>query len=898
MQTLTNSTCSWFFNWCGTTTLYLNFEKNWNGKVEQFNKAYEAADELEREALDNLLSSVENLGTNKKYDEAETGLNLWPKLLPAMSTFYQRRRTFVERDKSKLSKESEQAYDEDLGKIPLELTKSSYEQGLKSLNVLIDKHRQETSIKEARDRVRNILVQLEDRVTKLPEDLAKPLQEKLKPEREIVEKSEAKVSDLNQAGKRLSSIDSEVFKAETERDARPERTKDAQELLSKIVQYQPKETWGGDEAKSLVEKLDRIKKLLEKLPPSVKDLFDAQRVYDNVPSSYDRALRVATLSECRQRSQKLIETIQERLPKGRSAVMDPIGEQLKEVAKVVKNHKTNLKNLQSAETTLQQLDTSSHAEVLAKDPIDKLVEKVNACKTPKGVSPEQSKTFGELRSKTLKTLETATAEDGKKAVEELEKKRSELEEATKKLAEELAKDLGGEEEMEKLYENFSLPELKKLSDDAGGAAKLKGMLDAVTPEKFSETAEQLGGTKALAEIVETGFGGDAKKLTELTKEFGGDLTPVATLLDKGGLKASPKVVANLIKEGFGGDIKQLKTFTEAFQKEEDLAKLAKVVKSGGLDGSGTKDNKDASDTLGKLLKDGLEGDPKNLLALAEAFNDKPEKLKTMVVAFNDEPTPPPAKAGERLGKAYSRLKQVKPPPDTMGELVKFHDEVATFADKATKYSAVELSDPGMYLSKGDLLRQAITFGKKPKDSLKRPTLPSGFTASMDHFCRHSREFCSFSEGDSDLFMNATADVSGSSVTASIEDIANGNVTNTNSKLRKAAKGRAKDTTLWNEGVTDKQIATYCEDSFKKVATVDTDGNVTGFAATAGITLIESKPDFKSFELEVDTKTKLVVRIGIDTVNKKVTQFFPISADPPLSTLVWGDMMAIKKAMQF
>ncbi len=250
----------------------------------------------------------------------------------------------------------------------------------------------------------------------------------------------------------------------------------------------------------------------------------------------------------------------------------------------------------------------------------------------------------------------------------------------------LKDDLGGDATTGKLLESYSADEIKQLAQDLGGADKLGKIVTAVKPEALKLFCDNLGGAACLSSIVETGFSGDASKLVALKAAFSDDLTPIKTLLNNSGLDSKPKVLGSLLKEGCRGDPARFKVFSNTFSDTDDLAKLAKSINAGGLDGDGAGGGKDASDTLGRVLNQGLGGDPAKLKTMISSFDSEPAKLKTMLTAFNDKPEPLPAKAGERIGKVYAQLAKHGEPPPYAQEIKGFVDEIAAFADKSPKYA--------------------------------------------------------------------------------------------------------------------------------------------------------------------------------------------------------------------
>jgi hypothetical protein len=280
-------------------------------------------------------------------------------------------------------------------------------------------------------------------------------------------------------------------------------------------------------------------------------------------------------------------------------------------------------------------------------------------------------------------------------------------------------------------------------------------------------------------------------------------------------------------------------------------------------------------------------EPLRLKKLHEVFSTNNgadmAKLKTMVETFNGDKkpiftTPPPNvdvrkdPPGPVPGERFFNLLNSRNMKGDIKKLKIMHDRL----DAQSKLVGSEgiyppTTVPKKVMSHEDLMRNASTIKKVPVTGAAPALLGKGNCvnikgAKMAHFCRHTREHTQF-----DL---------------ATRTLVTGNLNSPDENTRNLGKRKAKKTTLWPEGITDKQIAQYVDLALTALGTS---------VPTVG-TLADGK--FSQFDNQAIASTPVfIITIGFERKGSgiEITQFFP-TGGPGLETIEFYDAHAIKEGI--
>ena len=458
----------------------------------------------------------------------------------------------------------------------------------------------------------------------------------------------------------------------------------------------------------------------------------------------------------------------------------------------------------------------------------------------------------------------------------------------------------------------------KRKDFAAAVADLKTFCaefkDAEDQKKLNGLLQK-GGVGAhpqvFGNILKIGCAGDsddsmqyrAGQMKKLAAAFASpqDQAQLKGMIDKGGFGEAkcPEVLAHVLKAGCDGDAGKLKNLGKAFESEEDLAKLKDLITRGGLGGGAS----DRQDTLGKILGQGLryedtpdKDEPGRLKELHKAFAGNGgadlAKLKTIVDSFNGDPgqvftSPPPAVKRREEPVPGERFASLLSKSNMNGNIAKLKSMYDQFeAQAAQRGGKVGIEPPKAVPRNGmnieQLIRNAATIQKAVMTGAKPGSLGKGpcadiKDAKMAHFCdRHSRAHTKFNE------LATKAKVTTALNSADVD-------------IRQRGRSLAKVSTMWPEGITDKEIAALVDDALaalgNRVPTFAT------YASGAPIPLGAVRSD-KFLRFNNVAIPPFTVTIGFLKMGDKITitQFFPQSG-PGLDTIGFFDMHTIQEGIK-
>ncbi len=449
----------------------------------------------------------------------------------------------------------------------------------------------------------------------------------------------------------------------------------------------------------------------------------------------------------------------------------------------------------------------------------------------------------------------------------------------------------------------------KRKDFATASADLKEFCKAFKDDKDQKKLNGLlqnggigGHPKVFGSLLKIGCEGDPNNGEDSMDYRAGQLKKLAAaytnpadqarlkgMMDNGGFGRADcqEVLAHVLKSGCDGDPAKLKNLGNAFKTGEDLGKLNDLLTAGGL-GGGLPNGR--QDTLGKVLGKGLrypdtpdKDEPQRLKNLHAAFAGNGgadlAQLKTMVDTFNADlgpifTTPPPQVAPREEpvpGERFFNLLNKKNMNGNIAKLKTLHDRLDAQSQLVgTEGVSPPPPVPKTAMGRNDLMRNASTIKKTPLSGARPAHLGVGncvdiTSAKMGHFCRHAREHTEFELANKTL------------VTA-----------NLNSPIRATrdlGKRKAKRTTLWPEGITDRHIAEY----------VDLALTMLGASVPTLATLADR--DFVQFDRTIPSTPAFDITIGFERKgpNIEITQFFP-RGGPGTEEIVFYDMHAIKEGI--
>jgi hypothetical protein len=452
----------------------------------------------------------------------------------------------------------------------------------------------------------------------------------------------------------------------------------------------------------------------------------------------------------------------------------------------------------------------------------------------------------------------------------------------------------------------TIPEPKR-KDFATAAADLKTFCAAFNDEKDQKKLNgllQKGGIgahpKVFGSILKIGCEGDPKKgedsmqyRADQLKTLAGAYTNPADqqnlkgMMDRGGFgdPNCPEVLAYVLKKGCDGDAAKLKKLGNEFKTDEDLGKLNDLVMHGGFGGTPPGDRQD---TLGKVLEKGLRSQdtpgkdkPERLKDLHKAFAGNMSQLKEIVDAFNGDLGPVYTSAGvvpreEPVpGERFASLLNSDNMKGDIRKLKAMYDRFHAQTQLRGQEVGIDPPTPVPRNNKSlkDLIRNAATIKKAAMTGAQPAGLGKGkcvnvTSADMSHFCRHTRDQTRFA-------LEPEASVTGE-------------LNSADQPTRDRGKRHAKNTTLWPENITDKEIASFVDMALTALGD-DVPNNATpmpgNFRQFNNVAIPSNDPSF-------------TITIGFERKGSsiEITQFFP-TGGPGLETIVFYDMHAIKKGIE-